>query len=277
MMTRPNLLFFLIICAIGLLRVFGYLSLLQSLLLIILAAVLRFIAEGLSSPLSWSAFTAAKAQRGVSSVLTVLRLEKAVHLALVGAKFADGPRAQVDPKIFHYKRASSYELTFYSLCFTLLVEIPFVHLIVHYKVVADYRLGAHLILLFFSIYGLIWLISDKRAVGTTYINVGAAALEFRVGWRQWGWIPREDIIDAKVLKQSIRSFRKTVNCSRRDVTIVTPMDDPNVILELSSTNCSGVEIDLFGSRRPSGKYIAIFVDDPLAFVRHCGPREQFAG
>jgi hypothetical protein len=271
---RPNLLFLLAVCTIGLLRILGYLSLTQSFLLIAAATLVKFLIEGLSSPLSLGALIIQKVRKTASDALTVLRLEKAVHLAFIGRRFIDSPREQSNIKTFHFRRASSYELTFYSLCFALVIEIPFVHLIVHYQVAAEYRSWTHLILAFFSLYGLIWLISDKRAVGTTCIYFGDEALELRVGWRQCAWIPQKNIVYARLLQQSIRSFRKTVNCSRCDVTVVTPMDDPNVILELRNKDANDVKIEFLGFPRRGTRYIAIFVDDPSAFIRHCGPREH---
>lgn len=118
-----------------------------------------------SSGLSFARFAARCLADICRLMLALARLEWRVHCSILG-KFAwMNSSVDGDDKVFGFTKAVDYQGAFVLMHLLALVEIPIAHLLVYFFIEDGSSLLLHVILAYLTIYGLIWMVADRRAVG----------------------------------------------------------------------------------------------------------------
>lgn len=203
-----------------------------------------------------------KARQSRDSFASLLRLEKEVHLALVG-RYPPKPAAPAMGEAFAFSRTNDYGLVVGLLVIGSLVDIPLLHLLVHHVVSAPYRQPAHGMAALITCYGLVWVISDYRAIKASRHEVTMSEIRFRLGWRVSGVVPVAGIRSVRPAPDSIRRWRIDQGLRRNDVGLITPLDAPNILVEIDPGPCFRV----MSAKRQAARYLAIYVDDPERLIR----------
>jgi hypothetical protein len=146
------------------------------------------------------------------------------------------------------------------------VDIPLIHLLSNNHVPAALRGTFHAALLALNAAGLIWIIGQRSAVTHIPHVVGPVILRLRVGFRLEFDLPLSAVSGASILKGSPREWIPARGLTRADVTLVTPMDEPNVLLEIGG-DLDAVRGLRAGRAMRSTRYLAIRVDDAEGFRR----------
>jgi len=146
------------------------------------------------------------------------------------------------------------------------VDIPLIHLLSNNHVPALLRGPFHAALLVLNAVGLIWVIGERSAVTRVPHAVGPTMLRLRVGFSLALDLPLSAVSGASILKGSPREWMPARGLTRADVTLVTPMDEPNVLLEIGGD--PDVLRGLRAGRPIRGtRFLAIRVDDAEGFRR----------
>lgn len=228
---------------------------------IVLLAAVKFQIDGYGSGLSVFERVKAKLKEIVSGGTSLLRLEKYVHLALIGIFpwKRNTPVTEAEPaKEISFQRTNDYGLVVGLLLIGSVVDIPFLHLLVYNLVPDEYRIAAHCAVVFLTVYGLVWIISDLRAIKASSHSVSDTEFRLQLGWRLSGCIPTSSILRAWKAPDSLRRWRIDNKIRRSDINLITPLDPPNVLLEIKE----GTYLDFLLAKRRASKYLALYVDAP---------------
>lgn len=191
-------------------------------------------------------------------VVGLVQLEWRVHCSLLGRFTWMKSAADGDDQVFGFTKAVDYRGTFGLMVVLALVEAPLAHLFVHCFIGGKNGLVLHVLLAYLNIYGLVWMVADRRAVGRSSHRLSQRRLHLQMGWRSCMDIPTGDIRGATLLQSNLRTWAKSRMLDRRDLVVVSPLDTPNIVLEVQSrTTYRGLL-----SRRSIPRYVALFVDEP---------------
>lgn len=223
-------------------------------LLLATSVVVRKQASGLSFPRFvkyWLVDTG-------GMVVALVQLEWRVHCSLLGRFTWMKSAADGDDQVFGFTKAVHYRGTLGLMVVLALVEAPLVHLVVYRSIGGEIGLVLHVLLAYLNIYGLAWMVADRRAVGRSSHRLSGRRLHLQMGWRSSMSIPIGDIRGITLLQSNLRTWARSKMLDRRDLAIVSPLDPPNIVLEVQShTTYRGLL-----TRRPIPRYVALFVDEP---------------
>jgi hypothetical protein len=147
-----------------------------------------------------------------------------------------------------------------------LVELPLLHVLIHARAPEAIRLSLHMALLGTTLWGLLWALGDRSAVKQVAHVMLGDEVTLNVGLRSRGRLPLAAVERARIVKGRPREWRQALGIDKQDVVILTPMDPPNVLIDLSDER-HGVRISKFGVDIDSPRYLAIYVDQAAAFQR----------
>lgn len=147
-----------------------------------------------------------------------------------------------------------------------LTDIPLDQLIVA-AAKFDHAMLIHLVVLSAAIWGLIWVIGDRLAVKTMNHYVHDGCIRLRVGHRWDCKIPVSAVARCVSFDYSSQASRKRLGMSKQDLWRVTPIDKPNILIELDEKFSNEVHIVKMGSVAAQRRYLAVYVDRPNSFIR----------
>lgn len=205
-----------------------------------------------------------KLDETIFSFAALLRLEKNVHFSLVGIfPWKQSSKVVAEPsKEFSFRRTNDYGVIVALLLIGSVVDIPLLHLLVHNFVPDEYRIAAHCGVAFLTTYGLVWIVSDLRAIKASSHSLSDAKFRLQLGWRLSGCIPTASILGAWKAPDSIRRWRIDNNLRRSDISLITPLDAPNVLLEIEERDGQRIFVDFLAMKRRASRYLALYVDAP---------------
>lgn len=203
-----------------------------------------------------------KVREAVAGFVALLRLEKDVHFALIGRFPSQAAKRSPAKDVFAFIRTDDYSVVFGLLMIGSVVDIPLLHLLIHHAAPEAYRWPLHGAAAFLTLYGLVWLISDYRALKASTHEVTATELHFRLGWRVSGTLPLANIVDVRRAPESLRRWRREQGLKRREIGLITPLDAANVLIEIDP----GPLFTVLAMRRPAARYLAVYVDEPARFI-----------
>ncbi len=147
-----------------------------------------------------------------------------------------------------------------------LVELPLLHLLIHAHAPEAIRPSLHLALLGLTMWGLLWALGDRSAVKNMAHVLLRDEVALNVGLRASCQLPLAAVERVQIIAGRPREWRQTLSIDKQDVITLTPMDPPNVLIELRSER-HNVRITKFGMDVESPRYLAIYVDQAAAFQR----------
>ncbi len=125
----------------------------------------------------------------------------------------------------------------------------------------------HALLLFVSLWTVVWAVSLRSATRHVDHVLDAYALTLAVGFRQLCRIPLAAIAGVQVIDhRAVRGHADWFDVhglKPRDVTLLTSLDKPTLLIELQA-GADGAWWTRNGARRPLRRRIAVYVDQPAA-------------
>ncbi len=163
------------------------------------------------------------------------------------------------PGAFGVTATSSYPGLVVAMIVASAFELPVLHMFLSAKLGPGHA-GVHVAVLALHVYSIAWLLGDRRLLHESAHEIAKGALMLRLGLRPSARVPLSAIASARVLAppDPFAPRRREPGLVR-----VTPLDAPNVRLELSQPV---VVRGLFGVRREA-RAIELYVDGPERF---CG-------
>ena len=261
--------FYVVVVLLVCLRWLGYISYQLSVCGFIFVVLCRLLAESYFESKSVWELSKSKFFESLENIKALLKVEKAVHFALVGRSFRSRRVLQTKEQSFSFQKAKNYLTVARGATIFLLVFVPWLHVFIQVGVADAYSIYAHAALLYLNVYGLIWITSDKRALLMCEHKLGSEVLELCLGWRMYAVLPIQSMQSATILTEKADSLRERLRISRAEMTVFSPLDSPNVLIELRSDYPSkGVRIELLERPRETPRFVALYLDDPNAFCAH---------
>lgn len=135
----------------------------------------------------------------------------------------------------------------------------------------------HLALFAAALWGVAWIAGDRSAVKAITHVVGSREIRLRVGFRWSVAIPITAVRVQHRLQGSTHESLPKLSVQRDDVLMVTPIDSPNVLIDLDLAQLETLSVEKFGAAVPCRRFIAIYVDDPASFMRNLADAKQALG
>lgn len=166
---------------------------------------------------------------------------------------------------FSYHQRSQYGTVFVIILIGLLVEIPFSLLMVNLLPLSvAARQQAHLVLLGLTLYLLFLLLADRYQLRRSAHSLSASHLHLQIAQRFAADLAIDAIVAVEVFKHDKRLWCAQGKISLFDCHTVTPVDAPNVLVELRTGE---QQMQSFQLKQPAPRYIFIYVDQAAEFVQ----------
>lgn len=166
-------------------------------------------------------------------------------------------------------KGARYSAVFPLAILVAVIDIPIMGLIIR-SIVHDeaFRIYIEAGLLFISVYALVWIIGDRRAMLEMNHSVNAEFLVLRLGVRESGSIPTKFIKSAitvsSMIDGSFSRWKDESNVRDTELWQLTPLDSPNLIIQLNGN--INLKMDKFGYRKNiSPRYVCLYVDENSEF------------
>lgn len=206
-----------------------------------------------------------RAQAGLAAVLpapiscALLMELRLVHAALQSLlrRPVSGPTASEE--VFRPMEASRAGWVVAFLLIATTVELPAVHVVLY--VVAPGRAWPHVLLAGFNLYGLLWVVGERRLMWTSAHRFEADALVLRLGLRFEARVPYEVVSRALPLRDDLERRAVQPPGGKRNPR-VTPIDPPNVHLCLARP----VPFTTFFGLTRQAQHLDLFMDRPEVFL-----------
>ena len=127
-------------------------------------------------------------------MLGIVKSELRILTGFVQALLLRPLRHPPDRSVYRILPDSQYKTFFPLIVFGLVLEAPMVHLLISWIWEPSFaRHMTQFVLLFFNVYGLLWIIGDYRLLKDAWVEIGESTLEFEVSVRWKGSIPFESV------------------------------------------------------------------------------------
>jgi hypothetical protein len=162
-----------------------------------------------------------------------------------------------------------YNMLLYVMIFSSLFEFPFAFLMISLLISdKNKQLVWHFFLLFLTAYSLIWLRSDRFSVRRTPHVIGDDHLDLNCGFRVCYSIKIACIIYIKRIDYlSWNRDYAVLKKAGKDLLLVTPFDEPNVLIEVDRSGLEGERLGMKIEALQGSSSVAIYVDHPNEFIR----------
>lgn len=134
----------------------------------------------------------------------------------------------------------------------------------------------HLVLFATALWGVAWIAGDRSAIKRIHHVIDDQRLHFRVGFRWDVIVPVDAVRGQKRLQGSVREWLSTQSLNRDEVLMVTPIDSPNVLIELDPAQLGDTSIVKFGAAAICRRFVAAYVDDPAGFLNQLAHIREMA-
>jgi len=141
----------------------------------------------------------------------------------------------------------------------------------------EHTLFVHLIVFAVSLWGFIWIIGDRGAVRGSNHVLNREELFLAVGFRWMSNVPLHAIKHCSALHGKPKEWLASSSIDRNEVWSVTPIDSPNVLVELDINALDGMGIKRMGNCVPLRRYLALYFDAPGEFIRDMAALKPFQG
>ena len=190
-----------------------------------------------------------------------VRLERAIWKGFFGWATRKFPLPPPQGLRIDFLKRSTYSIVFAIVLLALLVEIPFCGVIVSLiEQDPTRRIQIHIILFALTAYSLVWILGDRWLVKHSVHVLTETQITFHIGARTLGTVPRNAIKRVQLVKQSRDKWCKLHKVSMRETVLITPYDDPNVVIELIPH--VETQITYFQADRSASRILFLFVSNP---------------
>ncbi len=155
-----------------------------------------------------------------------------------------------------------------------LVELPFLHLLIHVNAPEAHREQLHFGLVFITLWGVFWAVGDRSAVEHIQHLVVDQVVRLQVGFRASCNLPISCIEEVRRVKGRPREWMSALGINRCEVAVISPMDAPNLLVCLTDDRRE-VQWMKWGSDRAAVRYVAVYVDDAALFQQTILRRKEY--
>lgn len=205
---------------------------------------------------------AARAEPGALAVQGLLVLEALCRLARRPLPSERRVAALGEGRRFGLHKGSSSAVLVPMIVLASLVDLPLGHLAIHLRASPGSAPALHLLVVLATLWTLLWAIGLRSAVRHVDHVLRADELVLAVGLRAARRIPLASVKDAHPLEGRPADWRAARGLAKRDVVSVTPLDAPNLLIELHGGHAEGLARPGFARSPP--RWIAVYVDRPEA-------------
>jgi hypothetical protein len=144
---------------------------------------------------------------------------------------------------------------------TSCVDVPLLHLFIHIRAPEPMRLALHAVVIGTTLCGLLWVIGDRSSVKNLDHVLVAGELVLNVGYRASCRLPIASIGAVRQVNGKPAEWRAVLGLKKSDVTSFTPMDSPNLLIELKASP-GRLTCIRFGIERALSGHVAVYADRP---------------
>ena len=206
---------------------------------------------------------AVQAQRWMWSEAFCHWTRRPLPSALYARKLGDGQR-------FALNRGAWMSVLVPMVVFSQFVDVLLCQAALQFAI-ADVaaRWALHILLLFVSVWTVVWAVALRSAVRHVDHVLDAHALTLAIGFKQLCRIPLAAIAGAQVIDHKVRrtgdDWHDVHQLKPREVTLLTALDKPTLLIELRA-DANGAWWTRNGARKPLRRHVAVYVDQPTAMA-----------
>ncbi len=172
-----------------------------------------------------------------------------------------------DGQRFELRRGPWMSVLVPMVVFSQFVDVLVAQGFIHVAADPAHRLALHGLLLFASLWTVVWAVALRSAMRHVDHVLGEHALTLAIGFKQLCRIPlaaiaNVQLIDHKAARGS-DDWYDVHELKPRDVTSLTSLDKPTLLIELRS-GANDAWWTRNGARKPLRRRIAVYVDQPAA-------------
>ena len=203
-----------------------------------------------------------RAQRWMWTEAAFLCLRRPLPSAGYARSLGEGRR-------FALRRGSWMGVLVPMVVFSQLVDVLVAQGVVQVAATGGLRIALHVLLLFVSLWAVVWAVSLRSTTRHVDHVLGAHALTLAIGVRQVCRLPLAVIASVRPIDH--RAARGHADwydvhaLQPRDVTLLTALDKPTLLIELKA-GAVGAWYARDGVARPLRRWIAVYVDEPAAMA-----------
>ena len=168
---------------------------------------------------------------------------------------------------FALQRGSWMSVLVPMVVFSQFVDVLVAQGVIHVAVDPAHRATLHGLLLFASLWTVVWAVALRSAMRHVDHVLGAHALTLAIGFKQLCRIPLAAIANVQVIDHKVRrtgdDWHDLHQLKPREVTLLTALDKPTLLIELHA-GANGAWWTRNGARRPLRRHVAVYVDQPAA-------------
>jgi hypothetical protein len=147
------------------------------------------------------------------------------------------------------------------IVFSQFVDVLIAQGAIHVIAQGPQRLSLHALLLFLSLWTVVWAVALRSATRHVDHVLAAHTLTLAIGFKQLCRVPLAAIADVCVIDRKAADWYDTCKLHPRDVTVLTALDKPTLLIELKPGR-DGAWWVRNGVQRPLKRWIAVYVDQP---------------
>ena len=168
---------------------------------------------------------------------------------------------------FALHRGSWMSVLVPMVVFSQFVDVLIAQGVIHVAVDPAYRVALHGLLLFASLWTIVWAVALRSAMRHVDHVLDPHALTLAIGFKQLCRIPLAAIAGVQVIDHKARrtgdDWHDLHQLKPREVTLLTALDKPSLLIELHA-GANGAWWTRNGARRPLRRFVAVYVDQPAA-------------
>ena len=168
---------------------------------------------------------------------------------------------------FALHRGSWMSVLVPMVVFSQFVDVLIAQGVIHVAVDPAYRVGLHGLLLFASLWTIVWAVALRSAMRHVDHVLDPHALTLAIGFKQLCRIPLAAIAGVQVIDHKARrtgdDWHDLHQLKPREVTLLTALDKPSLLIELHA-GANGAWWTRNGVRGPLRRFVAVYVDQPAA-------------
>ena len=171
---------------------------------------------------------------------------------------------------FSLHRGSWMSVLVPMVVFSQFVDVLIAQGVIHVAVAPAHRAVLHGLLLFASLWTVVWAVALRSAMRHVEHVLDPHALTLAIGFKQLCRIPLAAIANVRAIDHKAArghaDWYDVHGLKPRDVTLLTSLDKPSLLIELhaGASGASGAWWTRNGARRPLRCLVAVYVDQPAA-------------
>ena len=168
---------------------------------------------------------------------------------------------------FELHRGSWMSVLVPMVVFSQFVDVLIAQGVIHVAAAQAHRALLHGLLLFVSLWMVVWAVALRSALRHVDHVLGPHALTLAIGFKQCCRLPLTAIADVRRIEheagRSGKDWHTAFGLQARDVTLLSPLDPPTLLIALKD-DAVGACWTCNGAPKPLKRWVAVYVDKPDA-------------